>query len=513
MQHWRRACLAVVAGLLVAACGGGASGGSSAPPPHNNVLFYATPGDPSSLDPGAGISGFDQYYTQALYDRLIRTDPKTMDPTVPELATSWSFTGSNKMTFRLNLRHGVNFQDGTPFNAEAVKANLEHYKSLGQWTDLAPVASETVVDNYTIDLNLKSPYSALPGVLTYRAGMMISPTAMQKYGKDIGHHPVGAGPFEFVSWNAGADIVLKKFNGYWDAKDVHFAGVHYKVIVDTTAMSNAAISGQIDFAQLLNLPTSQIAPLRSTSKLESPILKTLSPGIIRLADNAPPFDNVQVRRAANMAIDRKKLATAMVQNNGQGPAWQYLPPDYWAANQNLKDYQYNPSQAKQLLAQAGHPNGVNVQVCTFSTDTKEAATIESQQMAPAGFNLQISQEPVNSCLAKLNKGTVPMVQIGWFFQANAFQGYQRLLQNRPGNTTFPGVDDLMNKLSGAYTQQDQKPLYNQLNQLVFDQAPDIPTYWLVNPVAYTKQLNGLVTDRNGQVWFTKASFGSTSSSQ
>src|SRR5207248_4117426 len=178
MVKWRRACLAVVAGLLVAACGGGSSGGSSGPPPHNDVLFYATPGEPSSLDPGAGISGFDQYYTQPIYDRLIRTDPKTMAPTVPELATSWQFMGADKLTFRLNLRHGVKFQDGTPFNAEAVKANIEHYQALGQWNDMAPVTSVTAADEYTADLHLKSQYSALPGILTYRAGMMVSPTAL-----------------------------------------------------------------------------------------------------------------------------------------------------------------------------------------------------------------------------------------------------------------------------------------------------------------------------------------------
>ena len=509
MVKWRRACLAVIAGLLVAACGGGSSGGSSAPPPHNNVLFYATPGEPSSLDPGAGISGFDQYYTQPIYDRLIATDPKTMAPTVPELATSWQFMGADKLTFRLNLRHGVKFQDGTPFNADAVKANILHYQQLGQWNDMAPVTSVTAADEYTADLHLKSQYSALPGILTYRAGMMVSPTAIQKYGKDIGRHPVGTGPYMLDSWPAGGDVVLKKFDGYWDAKNAHFAGIHYKVMIDTTAMSNAAIGGQVDFAQLLNLPVNQVSPLRSSQKLDTKILSTLSPGIIRLADNAPPFDNVLVRRAANLAIDRKKLSSTMIQNIGPGPAWQYVPNSYWAANQKLKDYGYHPEQAKQLLAQAGHPNGVDVPICTFSTDTKEVATIEKEMMAPAGINLQISQEPVNSCLAKLNKGTIPAVQIGWFFQASAFQGYQRLLQNRPGGVTFPGVDQLMTQLASTYTQQEQEPLYDQLNQLVFDQAPDIPTYFLVNPVSYTKQLQGLTIDINGVVYFKKARFGST----
>jgi dipeptide transport system substrate-binding protein len=303
--------------------------------------------------------------------------------------------------------------------------------------------------------------------------------------------------------------VLKKFDGYWDARNVHFARIHYKVMVDTTAMSNAAISGQVDFADLNNLSVSQLGPVRASQNLKAWGRSTLNPGIIRLADNAPPFDNVLVRRAANLAIDRKKLSSAIVGNIGPGPTWQYVPKDFWAANQKLKDYGYHPAQARQLLAQAGYPNGITVQICSFADDTKEEATIEKEQMAPAGINLQISQEPVNSCVAKLNQGTIPMVQIGAQFQGSVFQEYQRLLQNRPGNVQFPGVSELLTRLASTYTRQEQKPLYGQLNQLVYDQAPDVITFFLVDSVAHSKRLQGLTTDITGEVWFSKGRFGNT----
>ena len=180
MQQWRKSCLAAIAVVVAAACANGGSGQSSGPPPHGNVLFYATPGEPGSLDPGASISGFDQYYTNAIYDTLIIADPKTMEPTKPGLATSWSFMGADKLTFRMNLRHNVLFQDGTPFNAQAVKVSLEHYKGLGNWFDLTPLKSVTVVDDYTVDLNLSQQYSPLPAILSFRAGQVISPTALQK---------------------------------------------------------------------------------------------------------------------------------------------------------------------------------------------------------------------------------------------------------------------------------------------------------------------------------------------
>src|SRR5215471_945591 len=254
-MQWRKSYLALAAVLVAAACGNGSNNQSNGPPPHGNVLVYATPGEPGSLDPGASISGFDQYYTNSIYDTLIIADPKTMEPSKPGLATSWEFTGADKQTFRLHLRHGVNFQDGTPFNAAAVKASIDHYKSLGNWFDMVPVKSETVVDDYTVDLNLSQQYSPLPAILSFRAGQIVSPTALQKSGKDFGRNPVGAGPFAFKSWTAGSEIVLTKFKNYYNASGIKFDGIDYKVIVDTTAMSNALATGQVDYAELINLPT------------------------------------------------------------------------------------------------------------------------------------------------------------------------------------------------------------------------------------------------------------------
>jgi peptide/nickel transport system substrate-binding protein len=415
--------------------------------------------------------------------------------------------GADKLTFRLHLRHGVKFQDGTPLNADAVRVSLDHYKSLGNWFDLVPVKSETVVDDYTVDLNLTQQYSPLPAILSFRAGQVISPTALQKYGKDFGRNPVGAGPFAFKSWTAGSEIVLTKFADYWNAGATKLAGIDYKIIPDATAILNAMTAGQVDLAELINVPVRNLAALRGNSKVSTQVLSTLSLGIVTTSNTSPPFNNPLVRKAANLAIDRKKLGDAILSpNTGQGPAYQYVPPNYWASTKDIHDYGYHPDQAKDLLRQAGYPNGVTVQICTFSSDTTEAATIEKEQMAPAGFNLTISQEPVNSCVSKLQSGGVPMVQIGWFFLASPFQGYQTMFGAQGSGPRYAGVDDLLLKIASTYSEQDQKALYDQMNQLLFDTAPSVPTYWLVNPVAWTKRLTGQVVDINGAVRVNQASY-------
>jgi ABC-type transport system substrate-binding protein len=505
MNGWRKLGTVLAAGILAAACGNGSSS-SNGPPPHNNTLVYAAPGEPDTLDPGGGISGFDQYYEKAIYDTLIVSDPKTMNPTIPGLATSWEFMGPNKQTFRLHLRQNVQFQDGTPFNAEAVKANIDHYKSLGVWFDMVKVTSETVVDDHTIDLNLNSPYSPLPAILSFRAGMMASPTALQKEGKDYGRNPVGTGPFTFKSWTAGSEIVTTRFDNYWNRSSIHFNGIDYKVIPDTNAMSSAVTTGQADFGQLINLPATSIKSLQTKSSVVAKVLQTLSPGIVTTANTVPPFNNVLVRRAFNLSINRKELGKAMTGGYGQGPASQYVPPNYWASTKDLAPYKYDTTQAKQLLAQAGYANGITVQICTFSNDTDQAATIEKQQMAPAGINLQISHEPVNSCVAKLVNGGIPMVQIGWFFLASPYQGYQTMFGARGPTPQYPGVDPLLGQIASVYTQAEQKPLYDQMNRLLFDTAPSIPTYWLVNSVGYSSRLRNVVFDINGQEHLNQAYF-------
>ncbi|MBO0685945.1 MAG: hypothetical protein J2P45_22595, partial [Candidatus Dormibacteraeota bacterium] len=173
---------------------------------------------------------------------------------------------------------------------------------------------------------------------------------------------------------------------------------------------------------------------------------------------------------------------------------------------SLKDWKYDPQQAKQMLAQAGYPNGVSVNICVFSSDTIKAATIEKAQMAPAGITLNLDQEPVNACVAKLVSGGIPMVQIGAFFAASPYVDYAFMFGARAGVPQYPGVDDILAKIASLYTQQEQKPYYDQLNKLLYDTAPSIPTYWLVNPVAYTKRLQGVVFNINGQEFLSSAHY-------
>ena len=206
-----------------------------------NVVNLGVLSEPYTLDPAVGTSGFDYPIIYSIFDRLIDFDPKTLLPR-PGLATSWKFTGADKRTFELKLRQGVKFHDGTPFDAEAVKFNMVRLQEAKVLSDLDGVERIDVVDPYTIVLKLKEQNSSMPILLADRAGMMASPTAIKKLGKDFARNPVGTGPFMYKNWISGQALILDKNPDYWNAKAIRLSGIQYRFIPNATSLASAGRS-------------------------------------------------------------------------------------------------------------------------------------------------------------------------------------------------------------------------------------------------------------------------------
>jgi peptide/nickel transport system substrate-binding protein len=508
MERWGRVWLAALAALIVAGCGNGSTS-SHGTPPHNNTLIVGANSDPYSLDPGNAVGVSDLDVGRLIYDTLLWADPKT-GKVEPDLATGWSYTDSTRLTFRLNLRHGVKFTDGTPFDAQAVKTSIDHYKVAGFQTDLTPVTSEDVVDQYTVELHLSSAYSPLPAVLSQQAGMIVSPTALARYGKEYTTHPVGTGPFVLTSRRPQIELTLARNRDYWQKGQPKLAGIDWKVIADPTSLVNALQAGQVDVATLLN--PQDLPVLQRNSKLDVRVVQTPGPAMMVLDTGLPPINSDLVRRAMNLSVDRQALSEAMNGKGvGAGPASQYLAPSSWAYSTDLQPYKHDPTQAKQLLAQAGYPNGVTINLCNPTTVPQQAATIEKQQLAAAGITLSISVEPLLSCGVKMNvQKTLQAFQLGYGGAVDPYLAFYNLFGSHgsynPLNTSYPNVDSLLSQIAQTYGQQAQKPLYEKLNQAVYDAAPDVPLYYQVNVAASSKQVTGLVPDFLGRVQLVGASF-------
>src|ERR1700722_10803547 len=189
--------------------------------------------DPDALDPARGGTFAGRIVFASLCDKLIDLSPDLKF--VPQLATAWTWEPDGK-ALTLTLRDSVKFQDGEPFNADAVRMNIERYRSAPESNrkgELRPVTAIEVVDPKTVRLVLSQPYAPLIAVLSDRAGMMGSPKALAALGKDFATHPVCAGPFSFVERVPQDRMVLERFPGYWNAGAIHLDRVVFRPIPDS----------------------------------------------------------------------------------------------------------------------------------------------------------------------------------------------------------------------------------------------------------------------------------------
>jgi peptide/nickel transport system substrate-binding protein len=469
----------------------------------NNVLTIGIASEPFTLDPGQGVGGTDYPYLYSLFERILRFDPKTLEPT-PGLAESWEFVGEDKTTFKFKLRPNLKFQDGTTVDAEAVKASLLHFKDDGRVKDLEVVKSIDVVDPLTVSLTLTQPYSPITAILADRAGMVISPTALKKMGKDFERAPVGAGPFQIKKWTAGSSMEIEKFPGYWDADRIKLSGITFKFIPNPTSLVSAALTGQVDYAFALD--PKNLSVLKANPRIRVESEPTLSYYEIALY-NGPPLDNLKVRQALAMSLDRAVLRDAIIgEGGGEGATSLPVPPSSFASTPEWANaIKYDPVKAKQLLAEAGYPDGLTLKICGSSSTGYGAdiIDIEREQMKPAGFNLDVTMMTPSACLqAAAVKHDFPLLQIGFSGRPHPFltflQNAGSAGQYNGAHTKYPGIDEVLNKIAATYTTAEQKSLFVQLDKLWVEQVPHLPLFFRPNISVYSKAVAGELPNAQGK---------------
>ena len=328
-----------------------------------------SPGDPPVRGPAA--------------ETLLHIDNKGLP--APWLFSSWQVSPDLKSII-FKLKQGVKFQDGTDFNSDAVKYNLDLCKSAGTITGLTSVTSIDAVDPYTIRFNLAQYDASILNGLSL--AYIISPAAAQKNGQDwCQYHPVGTGPFKFVSYQNDVSLKYERFDGYWQPGKPYLDGIEFSFIADpVTAL--AAYKGEQ--GQYLWSPTPLNAlDLKKSGKIIDQALSNVYGLAGDSANPGSPFANIKVRQAVSYAIDNAAIAT----NLGQGfwqPTNQQFGPGSMAYNPNIQGYAYNPQKAKDLLAQAGYPNGFQTSFIVSSTSSnKDWQSAIQAYLKAVGINAEI----------------------------------------------------------------------------------------------------------------------------
>lgn len=439
--------------------------------------------DPAPLDPATDGSYTNRVVTTVMCDSLIDLTPDLKF--VPELATSWDWAADG-LSLTLKLRQGVNFQDGTPFDATAMAANIQRYKT-AQYSirkaEMAAISGAEVIDAHTLRVTLSRPYAPLIALLANRPGTPYSPKILDLSREQIAANPVCTGAFAFKSRVAQDNITLERFPGYWNAAAIKLPGVIFRTVTDSNIRKVDLAANGLDIAQKI-APT-DVGAIAANPKLK--IAKSPSLGYVPIefnvgngpAANTPLGRDARVRRAFSLAIDR--VALNQVAFDGQ-----YVPSHQMEAPGSTY---YNPAYpvpardiaaAKKLLAEAGVSKvAFTLLIGTDPLDAQVAQIIQSM-VAEAGFDMKIRVMDSAALVAATKAGDFDASMLLWSGRADP-DGNAPIWLSSAGFTNWgqyrnAKLDDLFTKGASAPTPEARIPFYRQAAEIFVNDQPDVVIY-------------------------------------
>lgn len=433
----------------------------------NYGLSTLTPG----WDPIASVSGYDYTSLAPVYDRLVYNAP---DGTLePMLATGW-ISEDDDTSLVLELREGVTFSDGTPFNAEAVKINLDRAQGESSRisTEIAQLTAVEVVDEYTVKLRTETGAGALLGALSQRPGMMASPQAIAA--GNLATTPVGAGAYTVTAFVSGDSVDYVKREGYWDPDAQRVATMTVKLITDDQTRLNALQSGELD--------GSIVRPVQAISADDSGMKVISRPSVIflyLLINSAKePFNDPLVREALNYAVDRVDIGEGLFEGLCD-PQIQPWPSTSIAWSEEIGDgldiWPHDPEKAKELLAEAGYPDGgiTMPTVTTNVTFVMQLSEILQAQLAEVGITMTIEPVPTPQVVELFSVVKSVAANVNPYSGSSDPHGIasRHFLEGSVydvGEPVDPSIIELATEASTPLDPAERTPIYHEMMQAMID---------------------------------------------
>ena len=458
----------------------------------------------TSMDPYDANDTLSQAVAKSFYQGLMGFD-KTMKM-VPVLAESYT-ASKDGLSYTFKLKKGIKFQDGTDFNAEAVKANFDRVTNpdnkLKRYTLYKNIAKTEAVDASTVKFTLAEPFSAFVNTLAHPSAVIISPAALQKFGKAISQNPVGTGPFKFVEWKQTDYMKVEKFDGYWRKGYPKVDTITWRPVVDNNSRSAIMQTGEANFTY--PLPYEQAELLKTKPNLEVTAAPSIVHRYISFNTQQKPFDNPKVREALNYAINKEALVKVVF--GGYAIPAEGVVPKEVAFSTKLGPWPYNPVKARELLKEAGYPNGFETTLWSAYNYTTAQKLIQfvQQQLSVVGVKATVQALEAGQRVEKVESwqdpATAPvrMYYVGWSSSTGEADWAMRPLlasesfPPKSFNTAYyknDAVDaDIQNALKTVDVAEKTK-LYADAQQRIWKDAPWIflATEQLLS--ARTKNLSG-----------------------
>jgi len=440
--------------LLSIACPGGGKSAGSSGRTNKESLVVITGGSPAHLDPTLTNDSASSEIMKQIYDTLFNQDFDTMSA-IPSLAERYAFendANGQPTRLRLFLKQGVKFHNGEELKASDVKFSLDRAKASPTIGHIAgSLDTIEVINDYEVLVTLRFPFAPILNNLAHTAMSIVNEKAVIAGGETYTRNPVGTGPFKFVNWVAGNRIELTRWDQY-HGNPVKIKDVTIRYITDpATALLELETGGADIYFQLLNSPPDieRVANNPDLTVLRRP---GLSLNYIGFNFRKPPFNDVRVRQAISHAVDRQAILREVWKNigsPGQGP----LAQTVWAsaAGQLNPQYDYNPEKARQLLAEAGYPNGFSTKLSTNDTAIRiDINTAIASMLRQVGIDAQVEIVEWASYLEMTNRGEHDMYTLGWVTITGdpdyGLEIFHSRAHGSPGNRSFytnPEVDRLL----------------------------------------------------------------------
>lgn len=507
--------LLCVAALLTA-CGGGER--------KHNTLVFGRGSDSVGLDPSLETDGESFKVCDNIYETLVAYDSEST-AVVPQLAHSWDIS-PDQLTWTFHLRRGIRFHDGTPFNAEAMLFSLgrQFYQdhpfhkvegSFNYWKDMGmddTIAALEAPDDSTFVIRLKTPNAPFLSNLAMNFCAAVSPTAVEKHGRDYFKNPVGTGPFRLVEWRKDERIVLARNDDYWGPK-AKIERLIFKPIQEGSVRFLELTQGILH--GLDNLNPEYVDEIRNNPQLQLLTQPGMNIGYLAMNMDKKPFDNILVRRAINHAVDKQ----ALVDNFYQGlaiAAKNPLPPTLWGYNDGIEGYAHDPAKARALLAEAGFPDGFETELWAmpvprpYMPQPEKIAQALQADLEKVGIRVRIVNWEWGTYLDKVFDGQHQMALLGWTGDNGDPDNFLYVLLDKTAavkpaqNIAFYKSDELHEVLVAARRSADRDEriqLYHTAQEIIFRDAPWVPLVHATQTAAFQRGVTGFKLHPTGSKWF------------
>ncbi|HWO74691.1 MAG TPA: ABC transporter substrate-binding protein [Bacillus sp. (in: firmicutes)] len=454
-----------------------------------DTLVFGRGGDSVALDPAIATDGESFKVTKNIYETLVEFGPQDTE-IYSGLATEWT-TSEDGLTYTLKLREGVKFHDGTDFNADAVVYNFERWKA-GSKEQFYYYNSQfggiidkvTAVDPYTVEFKLTRPLAPFLKNLAMSPFAIASPAAIEEYGDKFTENPVGTGPYKFQEWKRNDRITIVKNENYWDPEFPKLETIIFRSIPDNSARLNALMSGEVDLIDGVNY--SDMPQIEANPDLQVFNRPSMNVAYLGLTATREPFNNKLVRQAINHAIDKQAIIDAFFEGAAQ-PAVNPMPPVIAGYNDEIQGYEYDPEKAKQLLEEAGYPDGFEMELWAmpvprpYMPNGQKVAEAIQANLADVGIKATIVTYEWGVYLEKARLGEADAFLLGWTGDNGDADNFLYVLLDKDSigsnNYTYYSNDQLHEILIQAQSETDpatREALYKQAQEIIHEDAPWVP---------------------------------------